>query len=62
MPAHLSEYLDRPAFVYAFEPNPYWLPRSAFIGGWAAVFADGGDAPGLIDFLEAPQPARVAPA
>jgi len=31
LPAHLAEYLGLPIFVVTSQPNPYWLPKSAFI-------------------------------
>jgi hypothetical protein len=40
LPGHLSEFLDIPVFVSSPSPNPYWLPRSAYLtNGWA-TFAD----------------------
>lgn len=40
LPSHLSEFLDVPVFVSSPAPNPYWLPRSAYLeNGWA-TFAD----------------------
>lgn len=40
LPSHLSEFLGTPIFVSTPVPNPYWLPRSAYLtNGWA-TFAD----------------------
>lgn len=40
LPSHLSEFLGVPVFVSTPSPNPYWLPRSAFVtDGWA-TFAE----------------------
>jgi hypothetical protein len=38
LPAHLGEYFGLPTFVVSPTPNPYWLPRQAFLTGATASF------------------------
>lgn len=40
MPAHLAEALGVPVYVASPMPNPYWLPRSAFVARRWCVFGD----------------------
>lgn len=52
MPAHLAEAAGRPIHVLLREPNPYWLPLSAFDCGRWSLF-DGQRSPQLQEFLHA---------
>lgn len=54
MPAHLSEYLGRPVFVSWPEIKTYWLPRSAFAGGWSCLFGESGTSTRFTEFLDEP--------
>ena len=38
LPAHIGEHLAKPTFVISPAPNPYWLPRVAFLQGGHGVF------------------------
>lgn len=38
--AHLGEYFGLPTFVVSPIPNPYWLPRQAFLTHATALFDD----------------------
>ncbi len=38
LPAHIGEHLGKPTFVISPAPNPYWLPRGAFLQGGHGVF------------------------
>jgi ADP-heptose:LPS heptosyltransferase len=38
LPAHIGEHLGKPTFVISPAPNPYWLPRAAFLQGGHGVF------------------------
>lgn len=38
LPAHLGEYFGLPTFVVSPTPNPYWLPKQAFLTGATASF------------------------
>lgn len=38
LPAHIGEHLGKPTFVVSPVPNPYWLPRAAFLQGGHGVF------------------------
>ena len=40
LPAHIGEFLERPTFVVSPTPNPYWLPRDAYLLGGHGVFDD----------------------
>jgi hypothetical protein len=40
LPAHLAEYLARPAFVLSPTPNTYWLPPRAFAQSAWSTFND----------------------
>ena len=43
LPAHIGEHLGKPTFVISPAPNPYWLPRAAFLQGGHGVFGDLGN-------------------
>ena len=43
LPAHIGEYLGKPTFVISPAPNPYWLPRAAFLDGGHGVFGNLGN-------------------
>lgn len=43
LPAHIGEYLGKPTFVISPAPNPYWLPRAAFLQGGHGVFGNLGN-------------------
>jgi hypothetical protein len=53
MPAHIAEYVGGPMFVFSPVPNRYWLPRSAYLKQWDALFDDGGGSSRLASFLDA---------
>lgn len=38
LPAHIGDHLGKPTFVISPAPNPYWLPRAAFLQGGHGVF------------------------
>lgn len=38
LPAHLAEYFGKPSFVFSPAPNPYWLPKSAYLNGNHSIF------------------------
>lgn len=40
LPAHIGEHLGKPTFVISPAPNPYWLPRAAFLQGGHGVFGN----------------------
>jgi hypothetical protein len=40
LPAHIGEHLGKPTFVISPAPNPYWLPRAAFLHGGHGVFGN----------------------
>jgi hypothetical protein len=40
MAAHSAEFFGIPVFVLTRQPNPYWLPLSAYRAGWTALFND----------------------
>jgi ADP-heptose:LPS heptosyltransferase len=40
LPAHIGEHLGKPTFVISPAPNPYWLPRAAFLEGGHGVFGN----------------------
>lgn len=39
LPAHIAEYCGKPVFVFSPRPNPYWLPKTAFIQQWHELFS-----------------------
>lgn len=43
LPAHIGEHLGKPTFVISPTPNPYWLPRGAFLQGGHGVFGNLGN-------------------
>jgi hypothetical protein len=43
LPAHLCEYIGRPAYVLTPTPNAFYLPPSAFAGQHWALFAEPGE-------------------
>jgi hypothetical protein len=43
LPAHIGEHLGKPTFVISPVPNPYWLPRMAFLKGGHGVFGNLGN-------------------
>lgn len=43
LPAHIGEHLGKPTFVISPAPNPYWLPRGAFLQGGQGVFGNLGN-------------------
>lgn len=43
LPAHIGEHLGKPTFVISPAPNPYWLPRGAFLQGGHGVFGNLGN-------------------
>jgi ADP-heptose:LPS heptosyltransferase len=43
LPAHVGEHLGKPTFVISPAPNPYWLPRAAFLQGGHGVFGNLGN-------------------
>jgi hypothetical protein len=53
LPAHIGEHLGKPTFVISPAPNPYWLPRAAFLQGGHGVFGNLGN---LNTWLEQLQP------
>jgi ADP-heptose:LPS heptosyltransferase len=43
LPAHIGEHLGKPTFVISPTPNPYWLPRAAFLQGGHGLFGNLGN-------------------
>lgn len=52
MPAHMSEYFQKPVFVVSPVSNEYWLPLSSFIKEFWGLFDENfGESPRLDSFL-----------
>ena len=61
MAAHSAEFFGIPVFVFTRQPNPYWLPLSAYRAGWTALFNDDLKAqPTLHQFLQGGQDQKIA--
>lgn len=43
LPAHIGEHLGKPTFVISPTPNPYWLPRVAFLQVSHGIFNNFGN-------------------
>lgn len=53
LPAHIGEHLGKPTFVISPTPNPYWLPRAAFLQGGNGVFDNLGNLNTWLEQLQA---------
>lgn len=53
LPAHIGEHLGKPTFVISPTPNPYWLPRAAFLQGGHGVFNNLGNLNTWLEQLQA---------
>lgn len=49
LPAHISEFFNKPVFILSPVENKYWLPRSSFDFSWYSTFDDINK---LFDFFE----------